>query len=92
MNAYLIGYDLNRPRGASDYPDLIKAIKSLGESWHQLDSTWIVRSELSAYDIATKLNVPLIDEGDELFVAQLTKPNAAWINLDTPTLTSILRL
>jgi hypothetical protein len=80
VKSYLIGYDLNRPRGPDDYPDLIKAIKVFGTWWHNLDSTWIVRSDLTAVEIRDQLS-PLIDSGDELLVATLSG-EAAWIGFN----------
>ncbi len=72
MNTYLIGYDLNRPRKETDYPELIKAIKeSFGTWWHNLDSTWIVKSDQSAAEICNSLKT-YIDEGDELLVVLLS--------------------
>jgi hypothetical protein len=76
MKSYLIGYDLNRPRGAADYPNLIAAIKNIGSWWHHLDSTWVVKSDLSAAQIRDQLT-PHIDSGDELLVTCLTG-EAAW--------------
>ncbi len=74
MKTYLIGYDLNRPRGINDYPNLIAAIKSLGTWWHYLDSTWIVETSLNVRDIRDKLKIH-IDGGDELLVIRVT---SAW--------------
>lgn len=72
MKTYLIGYDLNRPRGADDYPSLIKAIKDNFSSWwHHLDSTWIVKSNLSIAQIINILKQH-VDPGDELLVVRLT--------------------
>ena len=76
MKTYIIGYDLNRPRGASDYPNLINAIKSIGLWWHHLDSTWLVNSNQSAEQIRNNL-VHFIDSGDELLVIAASR-EAAW--------------
>lgn len=77
MRSYMIGYDLNRPRKADDYPELIQAIKSIGTKWwHYLDSTWIVITEKTAVEVRNTLS-PLIDSGDELLVAHLSG-EAAW--------------
>ena len=46
MNTLLVGYDLNRP--GQTYSDLIGYMKGLGTWWHHLDSTWLVRTSLSA--------------------------------------------
>lgn len=45
MGTLLIGYDLDKPD--QDYSDLIAAIKKLGAWWHHLDSTWLVKSDLT---------------------------------------------
>lgn len=77
MKTYLIGYDLNRPRGNDDYKDLIDAIKDLDNWWNCLDSTWIVRSEMTAVQIRNTLQ-RYIDSGDELLVVHLSG-EGAWI-------------
>ena len=76
MKTYMIGYDLNRPRGADDYPKLIAAIKAIGSWWHHLDSTWLVKTDSTAVQIRDQLT-PYVDAGDELLVACLTG-EAAW--------------
>ncbi len=75
MKTYLIGYDLNKT--GKDYESLIQKIKdSFSMWWHHLDSTWIVKSNLSAVAIRDLLK-PLIDVDDELLVVSLTG-EAAW--------------
>ena len=78
MNSYLIGYDLNRPGG--NYAELIDAIKLIGTWWHCLDSTWIVKTDLTAVQIRDALS-PHIDSSDELLVVKLSG-EAAWIGFD----------
>ena len=80
MKTFLIGYDLNKP--AQNYPDLINTIKkTFGTWWHHLDSTWIVKSDLTAVQIRDLLK-PHIDKNDELLVAGLTG-EAAWTGFNT---------
>jgi hypothetical protein len=79
VHTCLIGYDLNRPRKESDYPNLFEAIKSCGVWWHYLDSTWIVKTEMTAEQIRDSLQKH-IDSGDELLVATMTG-EAAWAGL-----------
>lgn len=74
----LIGYDLNRPH--QDYPELISAIKAVGTWWHCLDSTWIVKTDLTCVQVRDRLKVH-IDSNDELLVAKLTG-EAAWTGFD----------
>jgi hypothetical protein len=81
MRTYLIGYDLNRPRGANDYPELFKAIKDTANGWwHCLDSTWIINTNLSAAQIRDALKAH-VDSGDELLVVRLTG-EGAWVGFD----------
>lgn len=78
MTTYIIGYDLNRP--GQDYKILEDAIKALGNWWHCLDSTWIVKTNRSAVDIRDTLQSH-IDANDELLVAAL-KGESAWTGFD----------
>ncbi|SEL63912.1 hypothetical protein SAMN04488505_102737 [Chitinophaga rupis] len=73
MKTYLIGYDLNKPH--QDYPELINKIKQFKTWWHYLDSTWIVKSDLTAAQIREYLK-PHIDSNDELLVVSLTGEGA----------------
>ena len=75
MKSYLIGYDLNKT--GQDYETLIEQIKKLGTWWHCLDSTWIIKSDLTATQIRDNLQ-SYIDSNDELLVAKLSG-EAAWI-------------
>lgn len=75
MKSLLIGYDLNRPH--QDYSGLISAIKGLFPTyWHNLDSTWIVKTDMSAEAVRDVL-IPHIDANDELLVVALVR-EAAW--------------
>ncbi|RYX80067.1 SinR family protein [bacterium] len=75
MKTYLIGYDL-RKKGEDDYKDLKNAIKKLsGKWWHNLDSTWIVKSDESATEIRNKLKAH-IDSNDKLLVVRLSGEGA----------------
>lgn len=78
MKSYVIGYDLNRP--GQNYSSLYEAIKGLANWWHHLDSTWIVKSNLTAAQIRDRL-IPYIDSTDELLVAGLTG-EGAWRGFD----------
>ena len=68
MKTYMVGYDLNKP--GQDYSELIKAIEAYGTWWHHLDSTWIIKSDLSATAILNDLKLH-VDKSDELLVARL---------------------
>lgn len=79
MHTRLIGYDLNRP--GQDYDELHDAIKALGAWWHHLDSTWLVKSNLSCVEIRDRLKSH-IDNGDELLVVDVSGAARAWIGFD----------
>ncbi len=78
MNTYLIGYDLDKP--GQDYEDLYKAIKDIGTWWHCLDSTWLIKSNLSAVSIRDRL-MKIMDNNDKLLVARLSN-EVAWFGFD----------
>lgn len=75
MATKLIAYDLNKP--GQNYPDLITAIKELGAWWHHLDSTWLVKTTLTALAVRDELKKH-IDAGDELLVVEVTGDARAW--------------
>lgn len=69
MNSILIGYDLNKI--GQDYSALIEKIKTFSYWWYCLDSTWIIKSNLSC-DQIRDLSIPCLDSNDELLVVKLT--------------------
>jgi hypothetical protein len=75
MGTLLIGYDLDKP--GQDYSNLMAAIKGLGSWWHHLDSTWLVKSDLTT-KAARDLLAKHIDDNDELLVISVTGREAAW--------------
>lgn len=75
MHTLLIGYDLNTSGQA--YDGLIAMIKSTGNWWHGLDSTWIVKSSHSATSMQNLLRSE-IDNNDELLVIDITGDSASW--------------
>ena len=80
MANILIGYDLNKQ--GQDYAKLIAKIKVLGSDWwHCLDSTWIVKAELTAVQARDAL-LPFIDSNDEIFVVEISGEPAAWAGFD----------
>lgn len=78
MAAYLITYDLNSP--GQNYNDLHNAIKDLGTWWHCLDSTWIIKSNLTVVQIRDSLSTK-IDKNDSLLVVSIS--TAAWKGFST---------
>ena len=58
MSAFLIGYDLNSP--GKDYAELIARLKKFSNWWHHLDSTWIVKSDMTHVQIRDELKAYLM--------------------------------
>jgi hypothetical protein len=78
VNNTLITYDLRKP--GANYTDLIRAIKALGDWWHPLLSTWIVKTHYTPEQVKGLL-LPYIDVNDGLLVAQIAG-NVAGYNLN----------
>lgn len=64
----LVTYDLKQP--GRNYRTLIDTIKSLGEWRHDLESTWLVRTNLKAEQVAAHLRLH-IDDSDRLLVIEV---------------------
>lgn len=68
MALYIVSYDLKTP--GRNYNNLYEAIKSYGTWWHHLESTWIIKSNLTAGSITDHLRSHL-DTNDLLLVAKM---------------------
>jgi hypothetical protein len=75
MKTLLVGYDLNKP--GQNYADLEAKIKSCGAWWHNLDSTWLIRANMTPVELREALK-PYLDASDELLVIDVTADAAAW--------------
>ena len=73
---YSINYDLNRP--GQNYKDLYDGIKSLGDWWHYLDSSWLVDTDLGADAIWDRLK-PHVDKNDNLLIIGVTEDYSGWL-------------
>lgn len=88
MNKYLITYDLKN-KSIKSYEPLYTAIKSIGSWWHYLDSTWIVKSNLSSSQIWNTLGQHML-KNDHILVVKIDTldkwgwlPREAWNWLNT---------
>ncbi|MDY0780965.1 hypothetical protein [Tenacibaculum sp. IB213877] len=79
MRTYLIGYDLNK--SGQDYSTLIEKIKEIGNWWHCLDSTFIIKTNNSSSQVRDYL-LNFIDQNDKLLVVRLYG-EGAWTGFDT---------
>ena len=76
MSTMIVGYDLNKP--GKDYDGLIEKLKSFGAWWHHLDSTWLVKTEMSPVELRDALK-PYLDSTDELLVIDVSGAARAWV-------------
>ena len=73
---YAINYDLNRP--GQNYAAVHEAIKSFGNWWHYLGSTWLVDTALDAEGIWGILE-PHFDKNDHVLVIGVTRDYRGWL-------------
>ncbi|MBY6276799.1 SinR family protein [Symbiobacterium thermophilum] len=83
MAVYLITYDLKK--AGQNYDALYKEIKSFGDWWHYLESTWLVDTNLSAQTMSDRIR-KVTDSNDLHLVIKLNRgtdyqgwlPKEAW--------------
>ena len=78
MGLLLVGYDLTKPD--RDYGALTERLRSFDWWWHGLDSTWIVRTNLTTVQLRDDLK-RYVDPADKLLVLDVTGDGAAWSNM-----------
>jgi hypothetical protein len=76
---YAINYDLKRP--GQNYNRLHDAIKSCGDWWHYLGSTWLVDSTMNAQGIWDRL-ADHVDANDCFLVIGVTRDFQGWLPQD----------
>jgi len=76
MGAYSITYDLSKP--GRDYEGLYEAIKGTGTWWHYLESTWIVKTNLTPSQIWQHLQ-PHTDENDSILIIEIRDNVSGWL-------------
>lgn len=73
----LVTYDLNSP--GQKYQRLIQAIKSVGQWCKCLESTWLLKTSLTAEQVASRLRQQL-DNNDYLLVIAVNPDNiGGWL-------------
>ena len=75
MATLLVGFDLDKP--GQDYTAIGKRLRSCEAWWHHLDSTWLVRTELTVVQLREELR-QLIDKNDKVLVIDVSGRFAAW--------------
>lgn len=77
---YLVTYDLKKP--GQDYKDLHEAMKARGTWWHYLESTWLLKTSLSASQIFERLR-PYLDANDLILIVRvLPNDKSGWLPQD----------
>jgi len=72
----LVTYDLVNP--GKDYSLLYEALKEAPAWWHYLESTWLIKTNLSPQQWFNKLK-PFIDDNDRIFIMEITKNYQGWL-------------
>ena len=67
MTSYIVSYDLKAP--GKDYATLIEYLKSHTNWWHNLGSTWVVVTDLSAVELRDGIKSHT-DSNDKVLVVQ----------------------
>ena len=67
MATYIVSYDLKKP--GKDYSKLLKHLKSYGNWWHHLDSTWVIVTHKSAVEVRDETAAHM-DANDLLLVVK----------------------
>jgi hypothetical protein len=80
MATILIACDIHPPRGEA-YDALIKAIQSLGDWWHHLETIWIVQCSHTPTQIRERLKT-LVGTEDQLLVVDISGDSAGWVGIN----------
>jgi hypothetical protein len=80
MATILIAYDIHPTEGRM-YDNLIETLQSLGDWWHHLESTWIVRCAHSPREIRDQLKSH-IGTDDQLLVLEISGDTAEWTGVN----------
>lgn len=78
MNKYLITYDLKN-KSIKNYESLHLAIKGTGLWWHYLESTWIVKTNLSSSQIWNELGKHILNNDYILIIKIDTSDKWGWL-------------
>lgn len=80
MPTLLITYDIH-PSTGETYDRITETIRSLGEWWHHLESTWLVKCDRSPEQVRGLLNEN-IGADDQLLVVDISCCQAAWLGVN----------
>jgi hypothetical protein len=69
---YLITYDLHKP--GKDYTSLHNTIKTASTWWHYIESTWIIKTDLSVNEWSNRIR-SVTDSNDNFLIVDISKQN-----------------
>lgn len=78
MNKYLITYDL-KGKPIANYESLFVALKKIGPWWHYLESTWIVKTNLTSTQIWNMLAGHITNTDRMIIVKIDTLDKQGWL-------------
>lgn len=78
QKTYIVTYDLNQL--GQNYDCIREKLGAFGTQWNIQGSVWIIRTDISAIEIATVLQ-KCLDGNDTLLVFELNGENA-WVGFD----------
>ena len=82
MNKFLITYDLKN-KSVKNYESLFSAIKTLGPWWHYLESTWIVKTNLTSSQAVWNVLASHIVTNDHLLIIRVdSRDKWGWLSQD----------
>lgn len=71
MTTFMISYDLRTP--GRDYASLTEHLKSWGDWWHNLGSTWFIKSTATAGKVRDE-RLAHMDSNDRIVVVKASAP------------------
>ncbi len=81
MKKYLITYNLKTQNW--NYNGFFNALKSIGPWWHYIDSTWIIKTNLSSNEIYNRIAPGLLSTQDYILIVEINnKDKYGWLPKD----------
>jgi hypothetical protein len=80
MATILISYDIH-PSASDASERVVDTIRSLGEWWHHLESTWLVKTDHAPEQIRDMLQQHVCSE-DQLLIVDISRDAAAWFGVN----------
>jgi hypothetical protein len=80
MGTILIAYDIH-PSAGDACERVADAIRSLGEWWHHLESTWLVKTDRRPEQIRDLLRGH-VGSDDQLLIVDISRDAAAWFGVN----------